>query len=279
MNKVCLVKGGDFVLGIEDRYILSRQNGMLPREIASKDRAFFHLGSLLARKHCEHPEPGSVFLQLHKGEKTFFLLVDQVIDDIELPEQTTRLPPPSPELAEQLCPQVAVCMNLVVLLLDPAQVIPIAEQLGQGIGVLAVEHCLQAKEQISHDQPPVLVDFVAQQPAKGAKAIKAIKSSLETTAEVVKNIEPVVTKKPIKKNKKRPKSVDEETFKRIMSWTIAQFKQGKVGTEQLAVDQLPPGLVQQEGVSDTVIQYLIDQIALRCQESVIPGRPGEHHGD
>ena len=273
MKKVCLVKGGDFVLGIEECYILSRQNKMLPQEIASTERKAFHLGSLLSQKHYEHPEPGSVFLQLHKGEKTFFLLVDQVIDEIELPEQTTRLPPPSPELAEQLCPQVAVCMNRVVLLLDPAQVIPLAEQLGHGIGLLGPEHWSQTRERKLDEQPPVPVDFVVQQSSKGTK------STPEIAAETVKNAGPAASKKQIQKNKKRPKSVDEETFKRIMSWTIAQFKQGKVGTEQLAADQLPSGLVQQEGVSDAVIQYLIDQIALRCQESITPGRPGEQHGD
>ncbi|WLE98651.1 MAG: hypothetical protein QTN59_07380 [Candidatus Electrothrix communis] len=247
-------------MGIEECYILSRQNGMLPQEVASKERKIFHLGSLLSRKHCEHPDPGSVFLRLHKGEKTFFLLVDQVIDEIELPEQTTCLPSPSPELAKQLCPQIAVSMNRVVLLLDPAQVIPLAEQLGQGIGLLAAEHWSQTEK--LPEQPPVPVDSTAQQPAKGTK-----------------NTGPAASKKLIQKNKKRPKSVDEETFKRIMSWTISQFKQGKVGAEQLAVDQLPPGLVQQQGVSDAVIQYLIDQIALRCQESITPGQPGEHHVD
>ncbi|MDU9048817.1 MAG: hypothetical protein Q3M30_08185 [Candidatus Electrothrix sp. Rat3] len=235
---------------------------MLPQEVASRESKIFHLGSLLSQKHCEHPEPGSVFLQLHKGEKAFFLLVDKVIDDIELPEQTTRLPPPSPALAEQLCPQVAVCMNFVVLLLDPAQVIPLAERLGQGIGLLAAKHWSQTRGGKISEQPPVPVDCTVEQPTKGTK-----------------NTGPAASKKKIQKNKKRPKSVNEETFKRIMSWTIAQFKQGKVGAEQLAADQLPPGLVQQEGVSDTVLQYLIDQIALRCQESVMPGRPGEHHGD
>lgn len=250
-------------MGIEARYIISRQNGVLSREAASKETEVFHLGSLLARKNCEHPEPGSVFLQLHKGENTFFLLVDQVIDEIELPEQTTRLPPPSPELAEQLCPQVVVCMNLVVLLLDPAQIMPVARQLGQGIGLLAAEHWSQARGKNVYEQPPVPVDFSAQEPAQGRRNIP----------------EPAVPNRKIQKNNKRPKSVDEETFKRVMAWTIAQFKQGKVGAEQLTADQLPPGLVQQEGVGDTVIQYLIDQISLRCQESITLTRPGEQHGD
>lgn len=233
-------------MGIEDRYILSRQQGLLPREVAGNGEPFFHLCSLLACKRCERPEPGSVFLRLHTKKQTFFLLVDQIIDEIDLPEQTTRLPPPSPDLATQLFPQVAICMNLVVLLLDPNQVMQVAQQLGQGIGILAAEHCLQDEKQMQ--------------------------------AKAGKNAGPPVFNRQIRRDNKRPKSVNDETFKRVMAWTIAQFKQGKVGTEDLAVDRLPPGLVQQEGLSDTVIQYLIDQISLRCQESITPSRPGEHHG-
>ena len=250
MKKVCLVKGGNFVLGIEARYILSRQNGMLAPETEAREGNIFHLGSLLGRKHCQRPEPGSVFLQLEKGKNNFFLLVDQVIDEIELPEQTTQLPPPSPELAQLLFPQVAVCMNLVVLLLDPGQIIPVARQLGQGVGMLAREHCVQVRAPQAHKQAPV---------------------------EQKKATKPATAKKKIQKDKKRPDSVDEETFKRIMAWTISQFKQGKISAEELGADQLPPGLVQQEGLSDTVIQYLIDQISLRCQESITPNQPGEHH--
>ncbi|WPD21135.1 MAG: hypothetical protein SD837_13095 [Candidatus Electrothrix scaldis] len=249
MKKVCLVKGGNFVLGIEDRYILSRQQGLLPREVAGNGEPFFHLGSLLARNRCDRPEPGSVFLRLHTKKQTFFLLVDQIIDEIDLPEQTTRLPPPSPDLATQLFPQVAICMNLVVLLLDPTQVMQVAQQLGQGIGMLAAEHCLQDEKQVQ---------------------IKQVKGGRKAG--------PPVFKKQIRRDKKRPKSVNEETFKRVMAWTIAQFKQGKVSPEDLAADRLPPGLIQQEGLSDTVIQYLIDQISLRCQESITPSRPGERHG-
>lgn len=275
MKKVCLVQGGNFVLGIEARYILSRQHGMLPQKTAGTTGEIFHLGSLLARKQCDRPDPGSVFLQLHKGKKTFFLLVDQVIDEIELPEQTTRMPPPSPELAEQLCPQVAVCMNLVVLLLDPGQVIPVARRLGQGIGLLGPEHCFRKNSRKSSRNVrdfPDLTEHADQQPKKNTKNNSA--PSVETK----KNAGPAVSNIPIRRDKKRPKSVDEETFKRVMAWTIAQFKQGKVGAEHLAADRLPPGLVRQEGVSDTVIQYLIDQISLRCQESITPTRSGEQHG-
>ncbi|WP_446009188.1 hypothetical protein [Candidatus Electrothrix sp.] len=275
MKKVCLVKGGNFVLGIESSYILSRQNGMLAPETAAQEGNIFHLGALLARKHCKRPEPGSVFLQVEKEKNNFFLLVDQVIDEIELPGQTTRLPPPSPELAHILFPQVAVCMNLIVLLLDPGQIIPVARQLGQGIGVLAREHCVQVRAPQRHKYVPA-VDTTAQQSIKSSSK-NVLKQPAETQPADKKVVRPAGRWKTIKKNKKRPKSVNEETFKRIMAWTISQFKQGKVSAGELLADQLPPGLVQQEGLSDTVIQYLIDQISLRCQESITPSHPEEHH--
>jgi hypothetical protein len=276
MKKVCLVKGGNFVLGIESCYILSRQNGMLAPETEVTEGNIFHLGALLGRKHCQRPEPDAVFLQLEKENNNFFLLVDQVIDEIELPEQTTQLPPPSPELAQLLFPSVVVSMNLVVLLLDPGQVIPVARQLGQGIGLLAREHCVQVRTPQVHKHTPA-VDTAAQLPTGDPKKAEATDFP-ETPIEKGKAVKkPFTARKQIQKHKKRPKSVDEETFKRIMSWTISQFKQGKVSAEELGADQLPPGLVQQKGLSDTVIQYLIDQISLRCQESITPGQPGERH--
>lgn len=254
-------------MGIEDCYILSRQNGILSSEVVKKKRDIFHLGSLLACKHCEccdRPELGSVFLQLEKGKSSFFLLVDQVIDEIELPAETTRLPPPSPEFAQQLFPKVAVCMNLIVLLLDPGQIIPVAQKLGPKVGLLSPKHCVQVQV---HKQANKQANKQVLSVAPAATMIKNGKKA-----------KPVAVRKKIKKDKKRPKSVDEETFKGVMAWTIAQFKQGKVSEEQLSAKRLPPGVVQQEELSDTVIQYLIDQISLRCQESITPHRPGERHG-
>ena len=270
MKKVCLVKGGNFVLGIETQYILSRQNEILPPEIKGRGKEIFHLGSLLARKHCRHPEPGSIFLHLQKEEHSFFLAVDQVIDEIELPEQTTRLPPPSPALAEQLFPQIAVCMNLIVLLLDPARIVPVAQELGNGVGLLpadTAEYRVPAKKRTVplRGSAEAAAAVVHQQPAEKT-AGKGAKKAVPVSARC------------IQKHKRRPKSVDEETFQRVMTWTINQFRQGKVGPEDLLAEQLPPGLVRQKGVSDSVIQYLIDQISLRCQESITPSRSGEQHG-
>ncbi|MCI5149838.1 MAG: hypothetical protein D3916_10720, partial [Candidatus Electrothrix sp. MAN1_4] len=188
MKKVCLVKGGNFVLGIETRYILSRQNEMLAPGTAVQEGNIFHLSSLLDRRHCDRPGPSSVFLHLEKEGNKFFLLVDQVIDEIELSGHTTRLPPPSPELAQTLFPQVAISMNLVVLLLDPGQIIPVARQLGQGIGILAIRHCVQMKTPQEHPS--------------------------ETRTE--KRKRPAKEQRKIQRHNKRPESVDEETFKRIM---------------------------------------------------------------
>lgn len=83
-------------------------------------------------------------------------------------------------------------------------------------------------------------------------------------------------------HEKTAAAIDEETFKQVMTWTIGRFKQSRAEEElQLGVDQLPPELaemVRQKGLGRNVIQYLIDQIVHRCQESVQRKTPGEQHG-
>ncbi|MCI5223764.1 MAG: hypothetical protein D3924_14105, partial [Candidatus Electrothrix sp. AR4] len=148
MKKICLVKGGNFVLGIDDQYILSRQTtvGKLTQSAGDVGEKVFHLGSLFSRKPYDVAVPGSVSLHLQKGNEPLYLLVDRVIDDVEVSDQSSPLPPSCPSLAEQLCPQVVLCGNLVVLLLDPAQIIPVSEQLGDRVGWVAEKDFFIAPE-------------------------------------------------------------------------------------------------------------------------------------
>jgi hypothetical protein len=257
MKKICLVNGGDFVLGIEAQYILSRQVGGKPAQPATAEESrVFHLGSLLSRRSCDLVPSDSVILHVHKDGKTFFLLVDRIIDDLELPEAPVAGPPACPALAEQLCPQVAICKNLVVLLLDPAQIIPVSEQLGDKVGWVTAKNFFLSPEKPEQN--------------RGKPETEQVVDSV-----IMRNSK----QKFAQRRKKASTSVDEETFKNVMTWTISQFKQGKAGKDvRLGIERLPPDLVRQEGVSDTVIQYLIDQISLRCQESMNRSKPRENHG-
>ncbi|XOF34378.1 MAG: chemotaxis protein CheW [Candidatus Electrothrix sp. YB6] len=296
MKKVCLVQGGDFVLGIDSRSILSRQNGTVAvQSAAERNREIIHLGALLSQQpfETEIPSPDCVILELRTGKTSFFLLVDQVVDELEVTRQPTALPPSSSARTGKLCPAAVVIGNNVVLLLNPARVLPVADQLGSRAG--------RAAKPLSSD-------------AAGARKKKVLKKAPEKTAAPAAPVaeqsssvpktklhkaEPEQAKKraapsgtgtapaPAERRQKRkqqknhPAVVDEETFHKVMTWTIAQFSQGRVEHEQITADQLPPELLPKNGVNRKVIQYLIDQIALRCQgnkETMNRNRPGEQHG-
>jgi chemotaxis protein histidine kinase CheA len=280
MMKICLVNGGDYVLGIDAQYILSRRIDEKTVQTARETGGeIYHLGSLLSRQSCDAVPPDSIALHVQNDEEIFLLLVDRIVDEIEVAEQPSPSPPSCPRLAGQLCPQVTVYENMVVPLLDPARIIPVAEQLGDRVGRVAEPSCLPASEEPEEEvekKQNTGKEDCGSEPQAAISAEAASESS--SASEVQSEAEPVLSEKNGEKKEENASPVDTETFKKVMTWTIAQFKQGKAGGDiRLNANQLPPDLVRREGVSDGVIQYLIDQIALRCQESMKQNGPGEHH--
>ena len=78
---------------------------------------------------------------------------------------------------------------------------------------------------------------------------------------------------------KESAAIDEETFKQVMSWTIARFKQqrGKKEEMRLGVEQLPSalaGMIKRKGLNENVIEYLMEQIVLRCKETMSRKKAG-----
>jgi hypothetical protein len=301
MKKICLVQGGDFVLGIDSRSILSRQSGTAAvQSAAERNREVIHLGALLSRQSFETPAPDWVILELRAGKTSFFLLVDQVVDELEVARQPTALPPSSSALAGKLCPAAVVIGNNVVLLLNPARVLPVADQLGNRAGRPAKPLCSDAAgaqkkrpEKISKKAPEKTAAPEPDQSSPGPKVQHKAEPEQAKKRTAPSGTETGMAAAPAECRQKRqqqrrhsvhPAVVNEETFHKVMTWTIAQFSQGKVGHEQITADQLPPELLPKNGVNRKVIQYLIDQIALRCQENkeninqMNRNRPGEQHG-
>ncbi|MCI5144738.1 MAG: hypothetical protein D3923_04245 [Candidatus Electrothrix sp. AR3] len=245
MNTICLVKGGTFLLGIDIQDIITRTTYDKVAQDSTCER-MFHLGALLSQQPCSTLESNAPCLQLKTQTGSLFLLVDQVMEEIELKEEPIPLPSTSPSLAKQLCPQAVIHGTSAVMLLASTEIESISEQLGDGIGWTAVKALLvnesppQEKEQSKTEEE----DLVAAEPETEDKSTAA--------------------------------SIDEETFKKIMSWTITQFKQSN--KKDLSMEQLPPNLakmIEQKGLSMNVIQYLIEQIVFRCQESMHQGTTGE----
>jgi hypothetical protein len=288
-------------------------------------------------------------LELQGEDETFFLLIDRIVDEAEVINPPGPLPPACPPLAARLCPQVTIWGDTPVLLLDPAQVMPVAAELGEGIGLLvekkeivpelaekelptflaepalaspsleepfaffeedtdgpaaeseqpqAVVEDSPAEPNLEEDEQddpffpviekpvPLFVEEQAEEvaePEKPTEPVAAI-SEEDTETELVEAPDANADEPeqhPTEPQKKEASTIDEETFKKVMTWTIARFKQSRAGQElHFSTEQLPPelaGMMEHKGLNRNIIQYLIDQIVLRCKESAGRNLPGEKH--
>ncbi len=243
MDKICLVEGDEFSVGIEVQHIIDRTvYNRVPRTGVD----MFHLGALLSRRLCSSPEQDAACLHLQTAAGPLFLLVDRIVGEIESTDadDPVVLPAACPPLSRQLCPRVMIYDDSVVLIMDPTQIRPVFGHFRSDIG--------QLQEKISSAD-----DTSARKKRGRAEKEEAVKPKFFSNQEM---------------KKKAVAAIDEETVKKIMIWTVTRFKERKDGAVlHLGVDQLPPKLadmVRQKGVSENVIQYLIERILVRCQETV-----------
>ncbi|MGR0480839.1 MAG: hypothetical protein ACTFAL_05395 [Candidatus Electronema sp. V4] len=303
MKNICIVQGGSFLLGISEQDILGRMPWAEAVPLLRQDGGpVIQLGALLARQPGGTPPPDALCLEL----RGVFLVVDQIAaDGVALLNPPGPLPPACPRLAARLCPQVTIWGEMPVLLLDLAQLLPVAEELGEGIGMVVMpeEFCrggsrtASTADETADEEPedeffaeitePNEAAATDDEPEEEPRAFFDEKESVvEPESEEAEPVEegPCVCPsdqeevKPqpepppsLERQKEESAAIDEETFKKVMMWTVARFKQRKTGEElRLGIEQLPSdlaALVQEKGLSSSIIQYLIDQIVLRCQES------------
>lgn len=356
MRTICIAQGGRFLLGIDAEDILARRAW----SEAKPGGKIVQLSALLSQQPGGAVPSDAICLELQGEDETFFLLIDRIVDEAEVINPPGPLPPACPPLAARLCPQVTIWGDTPVLLLDPAQVMPVAAELGEGIGLLITEKEIvpelpeeelpafleePALTSTSSEEPLAFFDEEPDKPAAeteqavvedSAAEDEAIdffaepdgaeeeqddpffpviektaplftKAQPEEMAELEEPTEPVAAisedlvvatetgpgvcfrdanadepeRPPTESQKKESSTIDEETFKKVMTWTIARFKQSRAGQElHLSTEQLPSelaGMMEQKGLNRNIIQYLIDQIVLRCKESAGRNVPGEKH--
>ncbi len=292
------MQGGSFLLGIAEQDIIGRMPWAEAVQLLQEDGgAVIQLGALLLRQPGGIPAPDAICLEL----RGVFLVVDQIAaDNVALLNPPGPLPPACPRLAARLCPQVTIWGDTPVLLLDPAQLLAVAEELGGGIGMVVMpegrggSRTASTADEVSEEaamteeqtQPLAADEKLPEITEEEAPACIDTEEQSSTESEPVgagpcacPADEPEPPHSPEKK--KDAAAIDEETFKKVMAWTVSCFKQRKVGEElRLGIDQLPSELavlVQEKGLSSSIIQYLIDQIVLRCQESAGQKTPGKKH--
>ncbi|WP_417912383.1 hypothetical protein [Candidatus Electronema sp. TJ] len=279
MKKICLVQEGKFLLGIDAEEILARTAWAEAQPQRSSSVKAVYLGALLSRQADKTPTAEAVCLEL----RDLLLIVDQIAaDGVDLINPPGPLPPACPRLAARLCPQVTIWGDTPVLLLNPAQILPVAEELGDGIGMVTMpepekEAAVESEsaetapwvcpaDTITDEEPEAQCFAETAEPDDSAETASI--SCPPNQEKVEPQPEPPSSSE---QQKKDAAAIDEETFQKVMAWTVACFKRRKPGEElRLGVEQLPTELaamVWHKGLNRNIIQYLIDQIVLRCQES------------
>jgi hypothetical protein len=285
MEKICLVQGGDFLLGIAAQDIVSQISLIEADPTAPK----FHLGALLARQAAPLGQAKAPCLQVQGGEESIYLHVEKILDTIE-PTNFFSPPPACPQLFTQVCPRLTLWQDTLVFLLEPRQIIPVWEALGgQEMGRITIlpppasEPFSQETLEAPEEAAPLLLSVETFRPEEPELFVHDVHEEQESLSENVEeaqveeksSIEPAQEEETEEQSTEQQAEeaqaiIDEATFKQVMDWTVMQFKQTQGGKDQnFGLEHLPPELatsIEAKGLKKNIIQYLIDQIVLRCQE-------------
>ncbi|MCK5542352.1 MAG: hypothetical protein KAI40_06635 [Desulfobacterales bacterium] len=240
MEKICLVKAGKFLLGLDTSHIIStlNLNDLKAGEISETDSFFLLLESFLSQKHLDISGSKVIVLKNKTNSKHLTLLVDKTLEEIDLPQRLEPYPMLYPELAKKCCPKVFIYNDQVVLLLDPKQLSITHKKLKTEHGLITLNDLMSIAEKVEQED--------------------ILQSDSSDTSD---------TKSETPKSKPETK-IDDQAINTLVSWTFDKFNKFDSNEEIIiSVDELPPGLIQQEGLSKESLQQLIDKIILQCEKT------------
>lgn len=243
--RVCLIKAGKFLLGLDTSHIISflSVDNLNAEKIKETDSTFLLLESFLAQKHLDVSGSEVIILKNKFNKKHLALLIDKILGEIKLPDRFEPLPRLYPELAAKCCPKIFMHEDQIVLLLDPKQLSIIHKALKTDHGLIALNDLTPVDQEVEQEDT---------QPD----------NSNTSTA---KN----ETAQPKSETNPKPETeIDDKTISKIVSWTFDQYIQFDSNEKIIiSVEQLPPGLIQQQGLSNESLQQLIDQTILKCEKT------------
>lgn len=249
MEKVCLVKAGKFLLGLNTSNIISTLSvdELKSNETNWNDSTFLFLESFLVQKDIDRSCSKIIVLKNKNNKKHLALLIDKILEEIKLPENFATYPLLYPELATKCCPDIFTHEDQIVLMLDPKQLNIIHKKLQTDHGSITLNTLIPVEKKIEREDRH------------------------QTDNENISAVE---------KETAQPKSkitIDDKTISSIASWIFDRYnnfysdeKVIKLYSNEkiiISVDQLPPTLIQQQGLSDETLQQLIDKTIEQCEEA------------
>ncbi len=271
MGKVCLLKAGNFLLGLNTSHIastLSVENFMEDNQTNKTDPNFLFLESFLRQKSLDIE--GSEVIVLKKSPKKLTLLIDRTLGEIKLPDRYESYPLLYPELAMDCCPKVFIHNDQVVLLIDPKQLNKIHKSLETKHGLITPKYLKSIKkkiEQIDTLQPESSqTDNEKQEAAKPEPESKS-ETAVETPTETEIETE-VETETEVEVEVETVTEINDKSISAIVAFIFEEFNQTDANEKLvISADQLPPGLIEQQGLDNDSLQELINKIILQCEKT------------
>jgi hypothetical protein len=261
MGKICLLKAGEFILGLDTSNIISTLSiDKFKNEKTNEiDSFFLFLQSFLLQKPLDISGSELIVLKNKTNSKHITLLVDMMLNEIDSPSRFEPYPLLFPESAEKCCPKIFIHEDQIVLLLDPKQLSKTHKTLQTDHGLITLDDLLSIEGKIQVE----LKDVSLPQPEK-LKSPGTSDTKQETT-ELEPEIKPVPESVP--ESAPEPE-IDDKTIKTIIAWTFDEFNKFDSSEKfTISVDDLPHELIQQKSLSNESLQNFIDKIILQCEKT------------
>ncbi|RUM43524.1 MAG: hypothetical protein DSY80_05485 [Desulfocapsa sp.] len=151
MEKICLIRVGNYLLGIDISVVHKKQKlSSFIAEEQGDEISLILLGPLFDYHTTVLPDSEGCILEVKSTAGSLILVIDSFSAKTVAFERSESLPRLYPDLTKICCPQIMICENQPVLLLDVNGLETVLESVKNNSAVISLatlrEHCCKEKE-------------------------------------------------------------------------------------------------------------------------------------
>jgi hypothetical protein len=230
MERICLVEAGNYLLGIGAAAITRKLSvDSFVEEDCEHETSLIALAPFFDQDERPLSQAERFVVEVKTSAEPLTLVLDSILGEIEAPGRFEAPPLLYPELARCCCPQMITHNGQPVLLLDEDGLDGVRARLKSDYGAISLDSLRdESRSEIMAEDTPALSD---------STDVKLKQPSAKFNGGI---------------------------FKTIVSWTIGEYLgRGSDKSCVISSAELPPEYIQQ-GVSNEVLQGLIDRTVQKC---------------
>ncbi|GEM_PF-5436328 len=275
MEKVCLIKAGNFLLGIDASHIIDiikLKDLDLKKE--NKKKPVFFLKSFFTQQGMEIEGAEIVTLKNRFRKEHLTVLIDEKVNEIKPPDIFEPTPLLYPELASLCCPNIFIHGDQIVLLLEPKQLGILFKKLRSKYGLITfkdLQNILPVDIEPAEDKEAE--DSYTQ--ASEADIPENLNNQDDTNNQESQKITSVIDKDETDESTTEQKpdikiQLSDDTITKIVSWIFNRYNSFNGNNNQhILVEDLPSDILSldlKKGINRDMLQELINKIIRLCEK-------------